>query len=91
MSATLIGFTEILATIGDQGHVRDGGGISIHIKDSVLEALLERVPWSSVLEGLNNRLTRSEEVKHIKEHIYKTANEDTLFDHNNWNNNGLLK
>ncbi len=74
-------------SIGQSGK---GGGISIHIKDSVLQALLERVPWSDVMDGLNNRLTRSEEIKHIKEHIYKTANDDTVYSRENWDNSNYL-
>ena len=50
-----------------------GTGIHIHIEDSVLDALLEHVPWTDVLESLNNKLSRTEETKHIREHIYKTA------------------
>ena len=55
------------------GGNRGGSGIHIHIEDSVLNALLENVPWTDVLESLNNKLSRTEETKHIREHIYKTA------------------
>lgn len=65
-----------------------GTGITIHIEDSVLNALLEKVPWTDVLESLNNKLARTEETKHIKEHIYRVANEDDIFDHYKWNNGG---
>ena len=50
-----------------------GGGIHIHIEDSVLNALLEKVPWAEVFESLNNKLSRTEETKHIREHIYKVS------------------
>ena len=69
-----------------------GSGIHIHIEDSVLNALLERVPWADVFESLNNKLSRTEETKHIREHIYKTASEKDMADHRQWNNwrqNGL--
>ena len=45
------------------------------------------MPWTDVLESLNNKLARTEETKHIKEHIYRVANEDDIFDHYKWNNN----
>ena len=61
-----------------------GSGIHIHIEDSVLSALLDRVPWVDVLESLNNKLSKTEETKHIREHIYKTAGEKNLFDHHRW-------
>ena len=49
----------------------DVGGIHIHIEDSVLNALLEKVPWAEVFDSLNNKLSRTEETKHIREHIYR--------------------
>ena len=52
----------------------DGGGIHIHIEDSVLNALLEKVPWAEVFDSLNNKLSRTEETKHIREHIYRVFN-----------------
>ena len=52
-----------------------GGGIHIHIEDSVLNALLEKVPWTEVFESLNNKLSRTEETKHIREHIYKVVSQ----------------
>ena len=52
----------------------DGGGIHIHIEDSVLNALLEKVPWAEVFDSLNNKLSRTEETKHIREHIYRVSN-----------------
>jgi hypothetical protein len=61
-----------------------GSGIHIHIKDSVLNSLLDKVPWTDVFETFNNRLTRTEEVKHIKEHIYKSGNEEKVINHKGW-------
>ena len=55
------------AGFGNEGN----GGIHIHIEDSVLNALLEKVPWAEVFESLNNKLSRTEETKHIREHIYR--------------------
>ena len=52
---------------------------------------MEKVPWTDVLESLNNKLARTEETKHIKEHIYRVANEDDIFDHYKWNNGGKQK
>ena len=43
-----------------------GSGITIHIEDSILNALIEKVPWTEVFESLNNKLSRTEETKHIK-------------------------
>ena len=63
-----------------------GTGIHIHIEDSVLDALLEHVPWTEVLESLNNKLSRTEETKHIREHIYKTALDQDISDHRQWTN-----
>lgn len=63
-----------------------GTGITIHIEDSILNSLIEKVPWNDVFESFNNKLSRTEETKHIKEHIYKVANEDNTFDHQQWNN-----
>lgn len=65
-------------------------GIHIHIQDSVLNALLEKVPWAEVFESLNNKLSRTEETKHIQEHIYKLAKAESDYDHRQWNNNANL-
>ena len=63
-----------------------GTGIHIHIEDSVLNALLERVPWAEVIESLTNKLSRVEETKHIQEHIYKLGKTQNVFNHKNWHN-----
>ena len=47
-----------------------GSGVTIHIEDSILNALIEKVPWTEVLESLNNKLSRTEETKHIKGTIH---------------------
>ena len=59
----------------------EGNGVHIHIEKSVLNALLEKVPWTEVFESLNNKLSRTEETKHIREHIYKLAKEDDSYNH----------
>ena len=63
-----------------------GTGVHIHIEKSVLNALLEKLPWAEVFESLNNKLSRTEETKHIREHIYKMAKEDNDYNHKGWNN-----
>ena len=68
-----------------------GSGVHIHIEDSVLNALLEKVPWAQVFESFNNKLSRTEETKHIQEHIYKLAKEDDVYDHSQWNDWNLDK
>ena len=61
-----------------------GTGIHIHIEDSVLNALLEKVPWAEVFESLNNKLSRTEETKHVQEHIYKHSKEDDVYHQRHW-------
>lgn len=65
----------------------DGGGLHIHLKSLIdtdlISYLVNEVPWSDIFDG-GNKLTRTEDVKYVTEHLVEEGDADAGFNRNHW-------